>query len=447
MREWYTRQSMVGVALAMCLVLAAPLASAERFQSTSYTIDSSVGNSFGGSTNATSYKLESSGGEAIVGDGSSGSYKLGHGYIAGLQKSLELNIQPSNVTAYYGFNENFGVKAYDNSVYNATATLASNPSWVVGKIGKALTFNGSSQSASIDSTTQNNIETVTVSAWIRTSQVPSAATPIVQKWAGSGGYPYALLLNADGSAGFAASDGTNIPLVSSSGVVNDGLWHHIVGVRTKASTLKIYVDGTLSNTVIDTTAAATSNTAAIGVAKRDGGTAYFNGTIDEVKIFNEALPDQAVAHEYSAQNTGYSSSQTFADIGTTSQTVNTIAVVQTDAPSYTMALSQNQNLTSGANSISAIAGTIASPAAWTEGTTNGLGFTLTSGIGIDGKWGTSPNYNYAAIPGLATAFYTRSGYSGGVKDQLTIQYRVDAPTSQVAGSYNNTVTYTATIQP
>jgi hypothetical protein len=438
---------LAGYGFAGVIVAAAPQVSAERFQSSSYTIDSSVADSFGGDTNATSYKMTSSGGDAIIGDGSAGSYKLGQGYVANLQKSLEIQVQPGNIAGYYGLDENFGTRIYDDSINSADGTLGNTPAWATGKIGTALTFNGTNQSASIPSSTDNNLETVSVSVWIKTTQNPASATPIIQKWSGTGGYPYALMLNNGGTVSFSASDGTNTPTASSGATtINDGQWHLVTGVRTKSGQMKTFIDGSPKNSTTDNTGTSTSSSA-IGVANRSGGAAYLNGSVDEVKIFNTALSDKAVANEYAAGNAGIQSSYTFGSLGGLSQTVNASVMVQTDAAGYTLGINQNQNLTSGGNSISAIGGTIASPALWNEGTTNGFGFTVTSGPNLDSKWGTNPNYNYAYVPNAATTFLTRTGYGGGVKDQYGLQFRADVATNQTAGSYSNQITYTATILP
>ncbi|PLS81519.1 hypothetical protein CYG49_01845, partial [Candidatus Saccharibacteria bacterium] len=106
------RRSLVvsAVALVAGAFVVVPSVSADRFNSTSYTIDASVSNSFGGATSSTSYRMESSGGEAVIGNGSAGSYKLGQGYVAQLEKSLELQVQPSSIAAYYHFDEKVGTK-------------------------------------------------------------------------------------------------------------------------------------------------------------------------------------------------------------------------------------------------------------------------------------------------------------------------------------------------
>jgi hypothetical protein len=135
------------------------------------------------------------------------------------------------------------------------------------------------------------------------------------------------------------------------------------------------------------------------------------------------------------------------DLGTvtagTPNTGNTVATVTTDAPGgYDLLISQDHDMThtvDGTTTINAYAGTIASPTAW-SGT--GLGFTVTDGADVEAKWGTNPNYNYAAIPGTDTIFHEKTGFTSG-GDDTTIGYQVDVPGSQKSGTYTNTVTYTA----
>jgi hypothetical protein len=132
-----------------------------------------------------------------------------------------------------------------------------------------------------------------------------------------------------------------------------------------------------------------------------------------------------------------------------SQTATTIATVLTDAPGFDLAIHQDHDLrhTDTTTMISPIGPSIASPAAWSEGTTKGFGFTVSAGSQIEGGWGSSPNYNYAAIPGSATTFHSYDGFLGGASDATTITYRLDVNSSQKSGSYSNIVSYTATLKP
>jgi hypothetical protein len=118
------------------------------------------------------------------------------------------------------------------------------------------------------------------------------------------------------------------------------------------------------------------------------------------------------------------------------------AYVTTDAwGGYDLYITENNNLkhTDGSTTISAYSCSIASPCVW-SGT--GLGFTVNSGTSVEAKWGTNPNYNYAAIPTSSTLFHTKAGYKSGA-DTTVIGYKLDVPTAQKSGSYSNLVTYTA----
>lgn len=83
---------------------------------------------------------------------------------------------------------------------------------------------------------------------------------------------------------------------------------------------------------------------------------------------------------------------------------------------------------------------VSAPCVWSG---VGLGFSIISGTGLDPKWGTNPDYKYAAFPLTPTIIHTKTGYSSG-GDNTTIEYKVDAPPTQKSGPYSNIITYTAT---
>jgi hypothetical protein len=172
--------------------------------------------------------------------------------------------------------------------------------------------------------------------------------------------------------------------------------------------------------------------------------------LDEVKIYGIALTAAQVAGTYAAANAGLPAAQVIpAVVAGVSQVATTDVVVLTDAPGYDLALQQDHDLlhTDAATTIAAIGPAIASPGLWTEGTTKGLGFSLVSGTSIPVKWGTSPSYKYAAVPGSATTFYGRSGANGNVAEKTGLQFRLDTVTNQKSGAYSNTVVITATARP
>ena len=173
-----------------------------------------------------------------------------------------------------------------------------------------------------------------------------------------------------------------------------------------------------------------------------------NGSIDEVRLFDRILTADEVKAEYNAQNTGSSSGLSLNVITPgASQIAEFDAIMQTDAPGYSLAIHQNHDLQFGVNTIPAVAGSIASPLTWNEGTTKGLGFTLysTTATAIPGTW--SSGTAYAALPGSSTSFYTRTGYTAGAKDVLSLRLRSDVNTTQPSGFYENMMTITGTMTP
>ncbi len=123
-------------------------------------------------------------------------------------------------------------------------------------------------------------------------------------------------------------------------------------------------------------------------------------------------------------------------------TATTTASVTTDSwGGYDLYVVEDNNLkhTDGATTIASYACSIASPCVW-SGT--GLGFTINSGTSVEAKWGTNPNYNYAAITTSSTLFHTKPGYKSGI-DTTVIGYKLNVSSTQKSGNYSNVLTYMA----
>lgn len=417
---------------------------AERYSSTSYIIDASVMNNFGGSGSSTSYKLVSSGGEAVIGSGTAGSYKMGMGYVAQLSKSLSLTVQPSGLVGAYSLDETTGSLIADQSVYNAYGTFQGTLSSVTGKLDTALSFNGSSQAVSIASNSQTQLNsTGTLEVWVKSSTTSGSMAAVAKNnnfWLGL-------------STGMAAMyNWTTSTMCSDTTTIADGSWHHIAvtlnsGV-SNGSTL--YVDGVAKKTCTWTPVSQTGYVS-IGAVQTGASThtQYFTGSLDHVKLLNRILTADEIQAEYSGQSSGTVSGLSLGTItpGTSNMVLSDV-ITQTDAGGYTLALSQDHNLTSGSDTIPSISGSIGTPAAWSEGTTKGLGFTLTTTNATAIPAGWSSGNNYAAFPGTATTFYTRTGQQSS-SDYLTLRVRADVASTQVSSDtpYTNTITVTGTITP
>ncbi len=219
---------------------------------------------------------------------------------------------PINV---YHFEEDAGVFTVD-SVGGNTGTLVGNtlPGWTSGKIGDAaLSFSGDgvANSATPQSAvqTQNSLAgtlggTATLTAWIKTTQVGNNAAysaPAITgvEVAASTNDIHWGYLDASGHIGIAAGDNG----IVSNGTINDGQWHHVAFTRNSSTgAVQIYVDGNLQGSGTSATGTKTTAFRLLGaqtsVASNGttvvGGT-YFNGGLDDVRIFNRVLTASEIA--------------------------------------------------------------------------------------------------------------------------------------------------------
>ena len=431
---------------------------ADRYSSTNYTIDASVMNGFGGAGSSTNYQMVSTGGEAIIGNGAGGSYKLGQGYVAQLDQSLQLAVQPSGLAAYFPLDEENGTAVYDESVNGVIGQTFNAPAWGSAKVGQGMVFTGNADAKYVavpDSVPLSITDKVTVSCWIYVPDVASsdgASLGIVTKdsSAGISNPPYEISL-AGRRAYFRTNTSSNgyQEIYSPNPQLSSATWYYIAGtIDTTTGDNRLYLNGQLVDTETQSTNPLADTTGPLHIGRQKSGYSdrYFDGTVDHVKIYSRVLSADEIKAEYDAQNAGRDAGLSLGTvIPGASNTVLFDAITQASTSSYNLAIHQNNNLTSGGNTIPAVSGTIASPAAWSEGTTKGLGFTLVSGTGIPGGWGSGGNY--AALPGSATSFYTRTGYTPGAKDVLGMRLRLDADVTQVAGNYTNIMTITRTTIP
>ncbi len=177
-----------------------------------------------------------------------------------------------------------------------------------------------------------------------------------------------------------------------------------------------------------------------------GGEPFIGPGVSESYKFNAGY---VASLEHSITLTLDSTTKTIPEVDPgTSETATTTVSVYTDAAGYTLSVRQDHDLThaDGSTTIPGVSGTIASPAAWSEGATEGLGFTLTSGTSLDPKWGTSPNFNYAAFPESNTVIHNKPDYLNAYDDTV-VQYRLDVSPTQLPGSYSNNVTFSAIVVP
>jgi hypothetical protein len=199
----------------------------------------------------------------------------------------------SGLVAAYAFSEGAGTTTADASGKGHTGML-SGATWTdAGKYGKALSFNGSTSFVDLGNAADLQLTgSMTVSAWIYASASPADDGQIAAK---SGGPGWQLKTSPDtGPHTFGVSvspDGVSNTQRYSTTVRQLNTWYYVTGVYDAAArTLDIYVNGVLDDgALIGTVPSSQFNSPENVTIGRRGGGYYFQGTIDEVRLYNRAL--------------------------------------------------------------------------------------------------------------------------------------------------------------
>jgi hypothetical protein len=194
-------------------------------------------------------------------------------------------VGPAGLVAGYNFDAGSGTTAADISGSGNTGTL-NGATWVSGKYGGGLMFNGSATVSVPSSSSLNVTSGITLCAWIQPTANQSGWRTIMQKQTD------AFFLNASNSTGALRPSGgatVNGNTVWLTGTTANPLnaWTHVC-MTYDGSNERLYVNGALAATqaasgLIQTT----SSPLWIGGNSPYG--EYFIGVIDEARIYNRAL--------------------------------------------------------------------------------------------------------------------------------------------------------------
>ena len=212
--------------------------------------------------------------------------------------------------------------AIDVSRYGNNGTLINGTIWnSSGKYNGALEFDGVDDymgvvnSESLN-TANSNSSNYTISFWTKTTMNGADiwTQPTFIDFRNTGDDPYegwvfSIFLNAQNTTGF-LTGGAISPaypagywdIINGSTIINDGDWHHISVVKKNTESIKIYVDGFEDATGSSDKNFSTNELMTIGCRRNDAGgyRDYFNGSIDEVRIWNRSLSASEIYQQYAS---------------------------------------------------------------------------------------------------------------------------------------------------
>ncbi len=197
---------------------------------------------------------------------------------------------------------NTDVSDFGPNGFNGTASNLSNATGQNGKSGGAYSFNGTNSQITMTNAPElNPVSVITISAWFQVAGPNAAAATqgIISKEV-SGAVanpPYVLQYTNSGVLQYGQTatnnDGANI---NSIGNLNTGTWYFGTGVFS-GTTEYLYLNGELQGTATNSDIGATTNVLRIGQQK-SGNSRFFNGSIDDVRVYNRALSATEVKQLY-----------------------------------------------------------------------------------------------------------------------------------------------------
>ena len=202
-----------------------------------------------------------------------------------------------NTVAMWHFDEtngdNAGDDLFDETVNNNDGEfVGSNIATAVvdGIIGKAREFNGTDDyvEVPIDTDFAFGSSDFTIEAWVKYTTATDNLYPVAL-WDNTGNERiWALITGSSGKMRFVgSSDGTSTDIsISGTITTNDGVWHHVVGVRS-GNNQYLYIDGVkdgVDDNFSGSLLANSTDPVRIGASSAATATGLFTGNIDEVRI-------------------------------------------------------------------------------------------------------------------------------------------------------------------
>ena len=195
---------------------------------------------------------------------------------------------PLGVEAAYSFDASSGTVLTEISGNGHHGTLVNSPTWVAGKHGNALSFDGLNDYVTIDDL--DLLGPFTVSMWAQAKNVGGGChgSAVMKR------YDYGLEVcngqmlgqvgNGSGSS-WAASTSYTIPQA--------GVWTYYT-LTYDGTTARLYVNGTLQTSAVGTHV---SNNDLLMIGAWTTSSEFFDGLIDDVRIYNRALTPAEIAQD------------------------------------------------------------------------------------------------------------------------------------------------------
>jgi hypothetical protein len=202
---------------------------------------------------------------------------------------------PDGLIAYYPLDETSGSTARDitTALPDNNGQVVGADQGVTGNISTAYSFDGTDDSVVIGNSV--NPDAVTMSAWVKPG-TNNANEGIVTSLGDAGDAPQYGLVTDGSGFGFKITNGASSEITTTSSFASDR-WYHVAGTFD-GTEARIYLDASRRDQdSISGDIPETQSDLEIG-STDSGGAQNFNGTIDDVRIYNRSLSQTEIERLY-----------------------------------------------------------------------------------------------------------------------------------------------------
>src|SRR6266571_5013276 len=209
-------------------------------------------------------------------------------------------VTSAGLVAHWKLDDGAGTSAADASGNGYTGTLVNGPVWTTGTINGALDFDGSNDYVNLPNV-PSVVAPYSVSLWFYPQVLPGGSQQVLLSLKGSNVYPRFELYSNNELLIYAGAEKYRYGArVFSAGDLNK--WWHVVFVIDSSSSLtgwKIYLNGVDDSGTTGANSGTYFDPSSPGkMGSSDGSSLFFNGLIDQVRIYNRALSTAEVTSLY-----------------------------------------------------------------------------------------------------------------------------------------------------
>jgi prepilin-type N-terminal cleavage/methylation domain-containing protein len=215
----------------------------------------------------------------------------------------------AGLVAYWKFDESSGSSALDSSGTDNTGTMYTAASTAgdlhtdSGKLLRGASFDGTDDYILISNSANQVIPAgnaaFSISLWFNPDTVTTTniKSLMVNESYAVSGFRFGIGESTPVKLQFWSTESGGSISLTSATTINTGTWYHAVMAYT-GSSATLYINGAAEST--DSSGVIVSNTNIVYIAMAIGGKQYFDGLIDDVRIYNRALSAAEVAALYNA---------------------------------------------------------------------------------------------------------------------------------------------------